>query len=372
MPLYTPPGSPDADARRQRYITLGMVVAALILSYLPTGGQETIASGLRSTILRPLLGFQGVVLAARQRTLDVQVLQARLDSATASIVERSTLEEENDRLRALLELKDRLGANWRAGEVLRPGTEGAESTFLLNLGADDGVPPMAPVLTLEGLAGVVREVREGSSIGMDWTNPDFRASGMSDDGAVYGFLETRRGLFREEDRLLLTSTPYAIELAPGTEIVTSGRGGVFPRGIPIGRVVEVAESEGGWNTSYWVEPFVTPGDMAQVVVMLGAGDSIQAGTPVGGREGVSPTGAAVPTAPGDSTAMLAAGDSAAVVQVLDLTEVWPEGTRGTRAERRAREQARADSLLRLERRVLALEDSLARLEARRDRGGGLR
>ncbi len=346
MPPYVPPDSAEADARRQRLISLAFIVAALVLSNLPSRGQEAIASGLRSSVLRPFLGFQAVVIATRERTLDVRVLQARLDSATAQLLDRTTLDEENERLRALLELEARAPGQFLAGQVLRPGTQGSESTFLLNLGSDDGVPPRAPVVTPEGLAGVVREVRAGSSIGMDWTHPDFRPSGMSIDGAVYGIIETRRGLFREEDRLVLSGTPYHTLLESGTEIVTSGIGGVYPRGIPIGRVVEVAESEGGWTTSYWVEPYVAPGDMVQVLVMLGLDSTMVARVPPR-------------TEPGDTS----------VARPRDVSGLWPLEQRGTRSDRRDLERARQDSMARLTRTIDVLRDSVQRLRARPDSGG---
>lgn len=317
MPRYVPPDPVESDARRHLYITVGIVAAALVLSYLPVRGQEAIASALRASVLRPFLALQELVVTARQRTLDVTVLQGRLDSATARLVARSTLEDENRRLRALLDLGARPEFSWRAAQVLRPGTQGSESMFLINLGAEDGIPPRAPILTREGLAGVIREVRESSSIGMDWTHPDFGVSAMSRDGTVYGIVEARRGLFRELDRLILTNTPFHTRLEAGAEIVTSGTGGVFPRGIPIGGVVEVAEAEGGWNTSYWIEPAVEPGDMLQVLVVL----------------------------PGDS---------------LDLTPLWPPGDTGTRTERLARQQAAADSLVQLRREIEALRDSIRR------------
>ncbi|MBT8402891.1 MAG: rod shape-determining protein MreC [Gemmatimonadetes bacterium] len=326
-----PPDPVEADARRQLYVSGGFLLAAFVLWLLPVGAQDNLASSMRVSVLRPFLGLNELVLAARQRTLDVQVLQARLDSATARLVARSTLEEENRRLRALLGLSERAEAPWRAAQVLRPGTQGSEGIFLLNLGADDGVPPRAPILTREGLGGVLREVRPGSAIGMDWTHPDFRASAMSRDGAVYGMIESRRGLFREEDRLLLTGTPYHTRLDPGAEIVTAGTGGIFPRGIPIGRVVELAEEEGGWITAYWVQPYVLPGDMDQVLVVT----------------------------PPDSAAMLADG-----------AVIWPEGETGTRPDRWARETARIDSLAALRARVEALRDSVARLRGGNRSSGG--
>lgn len=348
MPPYVPPDPVEADARRQRFVTLAFALAALVLSYLPSGGKEAMASALQASVLRPFIAMHELVLAARQRTLDVQVLQARLDSATARLAARTSLEDENRRLRALLQLAARAEMPFRSAQVLRPGTQGSESLFLLNVGADDGIPPRAPVLTREGLAGVVREVQSGSSVGMDWTHPDFRASAMSRDGLVYGFAEVRRGLFREEDRLLLSGTPYHTRLEPGAEIVTSGIGGVFPRGIPIGRVVEVAEEEGGWITSYWIEPYVHPGDVVQVVILLPP------------EPGPAPATPAVPVPGGEA----AAADSTAY-RGPDLSALWPEGETGTRADLLARERARVDSLALLRREIQELRDTLDRL-----RGGG--
>ncbi|MEK9500590.1 rod shape-determining protein MreC [Gaopeijia maritima] len=333
MPPYVPPGPLDADARRQGIIAVTFLVLAIALTALPPAGKQVVASALRASVLRPFLGLQELVVSASQRTLDVQQLQARLDSATARLAVRTTLEEENRRLRALLDLAARVETPWRSAQVLRPGTQGSESIFLLNVGSDDGIPPRAPVITREGLAGVVREVRDDHSIGMDWTHPDFSVSAMSRDGAVYGFVEVRRGLFREEDRLLLTSTPYHTRLESGDEIVTSGIGGVYPRGIPIGRVIELAEEQGGWITSYWVEPYVSPGDVVQVVVLLGSADSVADG--------------AVPPP--------AFEQDSAVYRGADLSALWPEGETGTREERWNRERLRADSLA-------ALRDEVARLQ----------
>ncbi len=351
MPPYVPPDPVEADARRQRVITLAFALAALVLSYLPSGGKEAMATALQASVLRPFIAMHELVLAARQRTLDVQVLQARLDSATARLAARTSLEDENRRLRALLQLAARAEMPFRSAQVLRPGTQGSESLFLLNVGADDGIPPRAPVLTREGLAGVVREVQRGSSVGMDWTHPDFRASAMSRDGLVYGFAEVRRGLFREEDRLLLSGTPYHTRLEAGAEIVTSGIGGVFPRGIPIGRVVEVAEEEGGWITSYWIEPYVHPGDVVQVVILLPS-DTFPA---------------TAPPVPVDSLGRIdAPAADTAGYRGPDVSALWPEGETGTRADALARERARADSLALLRREIQELRDTLDRLRA----GGG--
>jgi rod shape-determining protein MreC len=146
--------------------------------------------------------------------------------------------------------------------------------FLLDVGSEEGVRAGDPLLMRDGrigLVGVVREVRRGSAIGLDWSHPDFRASAMTADGDVTGIVEPRRGSFREEDRLLLNATPFYENLEPGTLIVTSGLGGVYPRGIPIGEVVELAEQENRWRKAYWLRPVAEVGSVTHVLVVVGDG-----------------------------------------------------------------------------------------------------
>ncbi|HZD05952.1 MAG TPA: rod shape-determining protein MreC, partial [Longimicrobiales bacterium] len=56
------------------------------------------------------------------------------------------------------------------------------------------------------------------------------------------------------------------DLPAGTVVLTSGLGLVYPRGIPVGRVTELAEEDAGWRRSYWLEPMVEPGSVTHVLV----------------------------------------------------------------------------------------------------------
>ena len=122
-----------------------------------------------------------------------------------------------------------------------------------------------------GLLGVVREAQATSATAMDWTHPQFWASAMTEDGSIYGFVEASRGRFREADRLLLDGIPFQQELEPGVVLVTSGLGGVYPRGIPIGEVIEESDAQEGWRRSYWLRPFVSPGEATHVQVLVSRG-----------------------------------------------------------------------------------------------------
>lgn len=263
------------------------MLVALFLFFLPSGYQAPIRGALRSTALRPFLAAQREIVERRVLSVDVAELRARHDSLAAVTAAQATLAEENRRLRALLGLRARVAEHFKSAEVMRLGVPGAESTFLLDIGRADGVEVGSPVLTPEGLLGVVWEVDEHISQAIDWTHPDFRASAMTLDGQVYGLVEPRRGEFREEDLLVLAGAPFHSDIKPGTRIVTSGRGGVYPRGIPLGSVVGIEEADTGWRKSYLVRPAVRPEAASHVLVGIrsdwGGGGDLSNLWPVGGE-----------------------------------------------------------------------------------------
>lgn len=323
MPAYAP--EPErTGTRRQGTLAAIFVILALASSYLPDGARQGVAWSVRATLLRPFIATQERVAAARLRSLRVEALQARLDSLTATLATQSALVDENRTLRALMGLSARVGPTFRPASVLRPGTPGSESMFLVDLGAQDGVSEGAPVVDPYGLVGVIREVRPHTSVGMDWTHPDFRASAMLADGTGFGLVEDHRGSFREEDRMVLNGMPYHESVAEGTPVLTSGLGGVFPRGIPIGRIDGVAQTQAGWLKSYWLSPMVQPASVTHVLVAVGK-------------------------------------------KPMDVSEAWPVDSIRTRDEVLQQERARADSLR-------ALTDSVRLLDAlvdelRRDSSG---
>jgi rod shape-determining protein MreC len=268
MPAYETEGGQGAG-RLQGALTGVFLLLAVLALFLPGPAQEAVASTLRGSVLYPFVAAQRGLVEARARGDRIEELQARLDSTLAAVAAQRPMVGENRRLRALLDLRERAGPSFAPATVVRPGTRGSESMFVLDVGTEHGVAVNDPVVSAEGLLGVVREVGPRSSTAMDWTHPDFRVSAMSVDGEVFGMVEPFRGSFREEDRLLLTGTPYHAEIPDSTLIVTSGRGAVYPRGIAVGIVHSLHEAQDGWRRSYWLIPSVTPSAVNHVLVMTG-------------------------------------------------------------------------------------------------------
>jgi len=322
---YSSPEPASGGLRRQIWGAFVVLIVAGAVFTLPDPAKEEFAAVLRNSALAPFIGLNSVILDARARAIETEALRGVADSLTAELLGRRTLEEENRRLRDLLLLSERTGPHWLPAEALRPGTQGSESILLLDVGADDGIRERAPVVTREGLAGVVRIRRDGQAVAMDWTHPEFAAAAMSEDGLTDGIVEVARGAFREEDRLTFKGTPFNTVLDSGTLIVTSGRGGVFPRGIPIGHVDRVIAVEGRFERNYQVTPIVDPSSATLVLVELESGSGADA--------------------------------------LRDVTSAWPVGER-MRADVRARMIPLWQDSVRV------LRDSLDRALGRAPAGGG--
>lgn len=270
MAAYTPEND-EAQGRRRLVAAILFVLLSLVVVNLPPQPQQHIAAALRASVLRPFLMVQETLARTRVRSAKAARLQTEVDSLVSVISARSTVVEENRRLRELLDLSRRVGPSFQPASAMRSGTAGSESMLVLDVGREQGIQVGAPVIVSKGLVGVVREVRGRSSIAMDWSYPDFRVSAMTEDGRVYGIVEPRQGEFREADRLLLNGIAFYTEVPEGSRIVTSGLGGVYPRGIPVGTVLGVAEAEPRWRKSYWLRPAVEPGSVTHVLVEVEKG-----------------------------------------------------------------------------------------------------
>ena len=272
-------------------LALGVFLGSLIVLNLPPGPQRAMRHFVRETVLSPFIDINGAIARARERALDFDILRTQMDSTTALVAAQRTLAEENRQLRSALGLGNRESHRVVAATVIRSGTAGSESTFQLDAGLDHGVRPFNAVVTEGGLLGQVQEVFDRYAVGYDWSHRGFHVSAMTPDARAHGLVEAVKGGFREQDRLVIRGTAYLSDLSPGDELVTSGRGGTYPRGIPIGWIAGPAEASAGWSRSYHVEPAVYPGAVTHALVYIGSATD----TSVAGADSVAdPEGADTP------------------------------------------------------------------------------
>jgi rod shape-determining protein MreC len=102
---------------------------------------------------------------------------------------------------------------------------------------------------------------------MLWTHPDFRVSAMSPDGTAFGIAQAHLTGATGGYLIELRGVPFRATLKPGALIVSSGWGGVWPRGIPVGTVLEEIKTTEGWARTYLLRPAVNPSDVYSVMIL---------------------------------------------------------------------------------------------------------
>ena len=155
------------------------------------------------------------------------------------------LRAENAALRESLDYKARATGVWEPAEVLSSGGGAAAvcETIRVGRGSLSGVRKGAAVAVPKGLVGRVARVSPHTAEVALLTDPSVRVScriETGERGMAHGIL-----MGGDSDRLLLGHLSDAEALRPQAKVVTSGLGGVFPKGIEIGTLLLVTNGVRG-------------------------------------------------------------------------------------------------------------------------------
>ncbi len=259
-------GAYRTQSRRDTLLFAACVILSVLMLLRPDLGER--ATGLiRRSVLVPFLWLHERAEASRTTQATFDRLRAERDSAAYAAQFLTSLRAENIRLRALLGLGTRLGGGYVAADVLHQSLPTDGRTLVLSAGATAGVRVFDPVVGAEGLLGVVRTVEPGRSIAMTWAHPEFRASIFTQQGEVFGVIAPAVQITGSEQLLQLRGVAIRDSVPNGTLVLTSGLGGVYPAGIPVGTVIGPAPEETGWERVFVVRPAASPAAATQVLIL---------------------------------------------------------------------------------------------------------
>ena len=257
----------DQNDARVDGVLLGVaLLVAIVALALPAARTDQMAANFRRTLLAPLVTLQEKAERTRRVFAATDSATLATDSLVLRAIDAERLASENARLRDMLGLGARLRSGFVAAEALHGPELGEEHTIVLNVGTTAGVRMFSAVIAARGIVGYVSSVSGESSVAIVWPHPDFRVSAMSDSGQAAGIVSAHGGSSRS--LLQLRGVPYRTPLERGARIISSGIGGTFPRGIPIGTVLDTLPSDQGWARNYLLLPAVHPADVNTVLVLL--------------------------------------------------------------------------------------------------------
>ncbi len=137
---------------------------------------------------------------------------------------------QNQRLREMLNFKFQSGYTVIPAEVVARNPVRYETSWIVNLGYGDDISVNMPVLTSKGIVGKVAKTFRNFSVVQLLQDPNCKVSVVSQRSRVIGIMESYK--LNE----LVARFPAHSDVVFGDTLVTSGMGGVFPKGISIGVV----------------------------------------------------------------------------------------------------------------------------------------
>ncbi len=261
-------------------VILVIIIFVLLISTANmqnVSGGQTVAGGVFVPVQRFFYQMTDNISSFFQKTFNTtdlakenQDLKEQLANLKSELADYDELQKENQRLSALLEYKQ-AQTNYQfkvAGIVAKdPGIW--FDSFTINVGTSDGVAVDMPVVTPDGVVGRIEEV------GLNWSKVMTVIDGRSgissqiertrDVGSVRGRMQSE-----PSDPLLdMDFLPIDTDIQVGDNVLTSGIGGIYPKGLTIGQVVEVGQQ--GNQKKVVVKSAVNFRNLEEVMVMTSTG-----------------------------------------------------------------------------------------------------
>ena len=254
MPKYQS-YSTNLNQRRQstglRPLIVLCVVSILVLTFYlregDSGPIHTLRAGV-TTITTPARMAGNLVsapfnavgnifgnLTASRATLDE--LEAENAELTARVAELAEYQATSERLEKLLDLQSTYNLQSTAARIIGQSSDAWSDTVTIDKGSLDGISVNMPVTNSTGVIGQVIEVAPNASTVRLLTDEGSGVSAMIQGTRAQGMVQGQ-----PDGTLRMDYVSVDADVKEGDIIITSGIGGVYPKGLPIGTVASVTKN----------------------------------------------------------------------------------------------------------------------------------
>ena len=264
--------------KQKNYVALGavMLVAVVLLS-LPTRATAHLKLAVGSWFL-PLFGLAGAgqqlpadladsVLPRRELLKHIDELQRENQQLKEQQIQTAAIARENEQLRNLLVWQKTAPWKLKLANVVMRDPANWWRTVQIDLGSRDGIQTNMPVLTGDGLVGRISSVGFASSQVVLIGDPGCRVSAFVENATHDMGVLTASGPL-DNSLVQLGYLSSSANLKAGQAVFTSGLGGVFPKGIPIGKIYDAQSIEYGLAVEARVKLNADLGALEQVWVLF--------------------------------------------------------------------------------------------------------
>ena len=281
--------------RSRDYVIFGALLLTALTLFISRDGPALRATRAMSlAVTAPVEGlFSRAGLFSRSLE-ENERLRTQTVALSAEVARLREARTENATLRSLLGFADSLDAPRVVARVVAKDITRQANLITIDAGAADSVEIGMPVINERGIVGKVVNVSRNYAVVMPHQNTRFAVPATVDELGRDGVVRWDGAQF---DRLVMEYVVKTEPVEPGMLVRTSPFSGVFPGGVPIGRVDTAFAAQGRNDYVIYLTPSAPIGEVGYVYVLRVRPDPEQAILEAAARDslGLEPT---VPEVPG--------------------------------------------------------------------------
>jgi len=191
-------------------------------------------------------------------------LKKQLSSITQEARQLREVQLENERLRALLNFKQRVSPFMIPAQVISKDISNEFETIRINKGSRDNIKKDMAVVTPQGIVGRIIKVTSNYSTVLTIIDPASRIDGIIQRSRARGVISGVSG-----GNCIMEYVRRTDDVKEGDEVISSGLAGIFPKGLHIGKVYKVIKKPYGISQYIEIKPDVEFSKIEEIFVVLG-------------------------------------------------------------------------------------------------------
>ncbi len=232
-------------------ITIIVLILVVIISNIGTSQMQSVQTVVSKFFMPFQNGFVYVknrITGNEQQISDIEILKnenTNLREENTKLKEQvrelEILKSENNTLKEYVNLKNKYtDYSTVPANVIERSYSNYEKIIIINVGTNDGIKENMPVISEQGLVGKVLSVTDKTAKVQTIIDTASTVSATLSTSSESILL---KGTISDNKKLRATSIPVETSILQGDEIVTSGFGGIFPKGILIGTISDVVNTK---------------------------------------------------------------------------------------------------------------------------------
>ncbi len=192
-----------------------------------------------------------------------EALHKQISVLESDLFSVEEIRKENLRLKQLLNYSDELTHQKILAQVVGWDSANEFKVIRINKGTQQGIRVMSPVITNQGLVGYVYRATPKYADILTILDQNNRVDVLVERTRTHGIVE---GVFNFKCALKYVMRNESVEV--GDKLLTAGVGGVYPKGIKVGMITEIAQEDFGMTLNIDVVPSVDFDKLEEVIVLV--------------------------------------------------------------------------------------------------------